>query len=176
MAIPKLKINARYFFIANLVLFQLGWFLAVFGGDAALLIIVPLILLHFLFSPSKSHDVLAVFLAVLFGLLHDSLLIYSGVLLIDSKSISPPLWLISLWALLGVTLLHSMKWIYERPLIAAVSGAIAAPLSYLAGVKLSPAEWGQPLTICLLAIALMWLLLLPLHRFLFLRLKHYAKS
>jgi hypothetical protein len=176
MAITKLKINARYFFIANLVLFQLGWFLAIFGGDAALLIIIPLILLHFILSPSRSQDFLAVFLAVLFGLLHDSLLIYVGILLIDSHNFLPPLWLISLWALLGITLLHSMKWIYERPWIAAVSGAIAAPLSYLAGVKLSTAEWGQPLTICLLTIALMWLLLLPLHRFLFLRVKHYAKS
>lgn len=176
MAITKLKTNGRYFFIANLVLFQLGWFLAVLGGDIALLIIIPLIVLHFVFSPSRLLDLFSLFLAVLLGVLHDSLLISFGFLLIDSQSILPPLWLISLWALLGVTLLHSMNWIYERPWIAAVTGAIAAPLSYLAGVKLSTAEWGQPLTICLLTIALMWLLLLPLHRFLFLRLKHYVES
>lgn len=172
----KLKIHARYFFIANLVIFQLGWFLAVLGGNLALVVIIPLILLHFVFSPSRLLDLLALGLAVLLGLLHDSLLITFGLLLIDSHSIFPPVWLVSLWALLGITLLHSMKWIYERPWIAAVSGAIAAPLSYLAGVKLSPAEWGQPLVVCLLTIAFMWLLLLPLHRFLFLRLEHYAKS
>ena len=176
MAITTLKINARYFFIANLVIFQLGWFLAVLGGNAGLLIIIPLIFLHFVFSPSRLLDLLALGLSVLLGLLHDSLLITFGLFLIDSHSIFPPVWLISLWALLGITLLHSMKWIYERPWIAAVTGAIAAPLSYLACVNLSPAEWGQPLVVCLLTIAFMWLLLLPLHRFLFLRLEHYAKS
>lgn len=171
-----MAISSRYFTIANLVIFQLGWFLAVLGGNTGLAIIIPLIILHFIYSTSKSQDAIAVLLLIFFGLLHDTFLISMNYLLIDAHGFLPPLWLISLWALLGITLLHSMKWIYERPWIAAVSGSIAAPLSYLAGVKLSPAEWGQPLESCLLVIALMWLLLLPLHRFLFLRLKHYAKS
>lgn len=171
-----MAINTRYFIITNLVIFQLGWLLAVLGGNTGLAIIIPLIILHFIYSPSKSQDAIAVLLLIFFGLLHDTFLISMNYLLIDAHGFLPPLWLLSLWALLGITLLHSMKWIYERPWIAAVSGSIVAPLSYLAGVKLSPAEWGQPLESCLLVIALMWLLLLPLHRFLFLRLKHYAMS
>lgn len=169
-----MAINPRYFFVANLVVFQLGWFLAVLGGNAALFIILPLILLHFVLSPSKLQDFLAVVLAVLLGLLHDGLLIRSKVLLIDFHTDFPPFWLVSLWALLGITLLHSLKWIYDRPLIAAIAGAIAAPLSYLAGVKLSTAEWGQPLDLSLLCIGLIWLFLLPLHRYIFLKVKHYA--
>ena len=80
MAITTLKINARYFFIANLVIFQLGWFFAVLGGNAGLLVIIPLIFLHFVFSPSRLLDLLALGLAVLLGLLHDSLLITFGLL------------------------------------------------------------------------------------------------
>jgi hypothetical protein len=170
-----MAINFRYFFWINLIIFQLGWFAAILGGNqAAVLFILPAIGWHFFYSHCKKEDALAMIICVLLGIGHDSVLLNFNFLTIPEYSAFPPLWLILLWALLGITLNHSLKWIYERPFISAVSGAIVAPLSYLAGVKLSDAEWAGSLPSIIFIIAAMWFFLLPLHRFLFLRLKHYV--
>jgi prepilin signal peptidase PulO-like enzyme (type II secretory pathway) len=170
-----MAMNSRYFFWINLILFQLGWFAAVLGGNlVAVLFILPAIAWHFFYSHCKKEDSIALGICVLLGICHDSVLLNFNFLIIPGYLTFPPLWLILLWALLGITLNHSLKWIYERPLISAVSGAIAAPLSYLAGVKLSDAEWAGSLSQIIFIIAAMWVFLLPLHRFLLLRLKNYV--
>jgi hypothetical protein len=168
-------INSRYFFWINLILFQLGWFAAILGGNTgAILFILPALCWHFFYCPHKKEDFILVLLCVFLGILHDSFLLNYGFLIIPHHFVFPPVWLILLWALLGITLNHSLKWIYERPLVAAVSGAIAAPLSYLAGVKLSEAEWAGSLPQIVFIIAVIWVFLLPLHHFLFLRLRRYV--
>ncbi len=170
-----MAINSRYFFWVNLLLFQLGWFAAILGGNlVAALFILPALSWHFFYSPCKKDDLLAVLICLALGICHDSLLLHLNLLVIPEYPLFPPMWLILLWALLGATLNHSLRWIYERPIIAAVSGAIAAPLSYLAGVNLSIAEWAGSLRQVIFIIAIIWLFLLPLHRFLFLRLRHYV--
>lgn len=170
-----MAINSRYFFWINLVVFQLGWFAAILGGNLiATLFILPALCWHFFYSTCRKDDAISVLICVLLGIGHDSLLLNFNFLVIPGYSVFPPFWLVLLWALLGITLNHSLHWIYERPLIAAVSGAIAAPLSYLAGVKLSDAEWAGSLPQIVFIIAIIWIFLLPLHRVLFLRLKHYG--
>jgi Protein of unknown function (DUF2878) len=170
-----MAINSRYFFWINLVFFQLGWFAAILGGNLiASLFILPALCWHFFYSPCRRDDLLAVVICLVLGICHDSLLLNLNLLAIPQYPVFPPLWLILLWALLGITLNHSLRWIYERPMIAAVLGAIAAPLSYLAGVKLSDAEWAGSLPQIIFIIVAMWIFLLPLHRFLLLRLKHYV--
>jgi Protein of unknown function (DUF2878) len=170
-----MAINSRYFFWINLVFFQLGWFAAILGGNlTASLFILPALCWHFFYSPCRRDDLLAVVICLVLGICHDSLLLNLHLLVIPQYPIFPPLWLIMLWALLGITLNHSLRWIYERPMIAAVLGAIAAPLSYLAGVKLSDAEWAGSLSQAIFIIAIIWVFLLPLHRFLFLRLRRYV--
>lgn len=168
-------INPRYFFWINLILFQLGWFAAILGGNTgAISFILPALCWHFFYCTHKKEDFILVLLCIFLGIMHDSFLLNSGFLIIPRHFVFPPVWLILLWALLGITLNHSLKWIYERPLVASVSGAIAAPLSYLAGVKLSEAEWAGSLPQIVFIIAVIWVFLLPLHRFLFLRLRHYV--
>ena len=170
-----MAINPRYFFWINIALFQLGWFAAISGGNLiAILFIMPALCWHFFYSTCRKDDLIAMLICVILGIAHDSVLLHFNLLVIPLHSLFPPVWLILLWALLGITLNHSLRWIYERPLISGVSGAIAAPLSYLAGVKLSDAEWAGSLPQIIFIIATMWIFLLPLHRFLFLRLKRYA--
>jgi Protein of unknown function (DUF2878) len=168
-------LNPKYFFWTNLVIFQLGWFVAVLGGNQpAILFTVPALCWHFFYSHCKRDDLIAVLICLFFGIIHDTLLLNLNWLWIPNYLVFPPLWLISLWLLLGITLNHSLRWIYERPLVAAVLGCITAPMSYLAGVKLSDAEWTGSLPQILVFIAIFWFFLLPLHRFLFLRLRHHV--
>jgi len=168
--------KALVFTIANGVVFQLGWFVCILGGSiwAALFTFIAM-LFHFVISQQRVADTVAVFIAVALGFLHDLLLLHSGQIQFLESLYLPPIWLVCIWALLGITLNHSMVWIYSRPVWAALLGAIAAPLSYLAGVRLSSAEWSSPLLEVLPIIAILWLAILPLHRFLSLRVLSYVQ-
>lgn len=168
--------RALVFTIANAVLFQVGWFVCILCGSlwAGIFTLVA-IAVHFIISTQRSEDAIAVLIAIALGVFHDSLLLHSGQIQFAESAYLPPLWLVCLWALLGITLNHSLVWIYSRPLWAALLGAMAAPLSYLVGVKLSSAEWSSPLLEVLPIIAILWLVVLPLHRFLSLRVLSYVQ-
>lgn len=169
--------KALAFTITNALLFQLGWFVCILGGSFwAAVFTLAALAFHFSISRKRLDDALAVIIAVLLGLIHDGLLLHTGHIQFGESLYLPPLWLVSLWALLGITLNHSLIWIYSRPLWSGLLGAISAPLSYLGGVKLSSAEWSSPLLEVLPIIAVLWLGILPLHRFLSLRVLFYVQS
>jgi len=164
------------FTIANAVLFQVGWFICILCGSFwAGIFTLMAISFHFMIFTRRLEDTIAVVVAVALGLIHDSLLLHAGLIRFVESSHLPPLWLTCLWLLLGITLNHSLIWIYSRPLWSSLLGAIAAPLSYLAGVKLSSAEWSGTLLEVLPIIATLWLVILPLHRFLSLRVLSYVQ-
>jgi hypothetical protein len=54
-----------------------------------------------------------------------------------------------------------MSWLKGRFVLAAVLGAIAGPLSYLAGVKLGAAQWGDE-TQALVLLGIIWAIAMPL--------------
>ncbi len=175
--------RALAFTITNALIFQAGWFVCILWGNlAAIIFTVPALLFHFSKSSARLADVIAVIIAVALGIIHDSVLIHTGHIVFVESTIMPPLWIICLWALLGITLNHSMQWIYSRPLWSGVLGAVSGPLSYVAGVKLSAAEWSSPhleivpIMAAIPLIALMWLLVLPLHRLLSLRILTYVAN
>ncbi len=168
--------RALVFTITNAVLFQVGWFVCILCGNFwAGVFTLTAIIFHFIHVQQRREDAIAVLISIALGLLHDSLLLHSGQIQFVESAYMPPLWLVCLWALLGITLNHSLVWIYSRPLLSALLGAIAAPLSYLAGVSLSSAEWSSPLVHVLPIIAIMWLAVLPLHRFFSLRVLSYVQ-
>jgi len=173
--------RALLFNIVNALIFQVAWFVCIlWGNPAAVLFAVPALILHFLKTPTRTADTVAVGVAVLIGLAHDLVLIHGGHIVFAESAVFPPFWLLCLWAMLGATLNHSMQWIYSRPLWSSLSGAIAGPLSYLAGVKLSAAYWSSPqldilpIMAAIPLIAAMWLVVLPVHRALSLRILSYV--
>ena len=162
--------------ITNVLLFQAGWLVCILCGSLwAGAFTVTALAFHFVVYPQRLADVIAVLLAVVIGLIHDSLLLHAGYIVFLESVYFPPLWLVCLWALLGITLNHSLVWIYSRPLWSALLGALAAPLSYMAGVKLSSAEWSSPLVDVVPIIAILWLVVLPLHRLIGLRVLSYVQ-
>ncbi|MCE3253179.1 MAG: hypothetical protein K0Q67_2199 [Cellvibrio sp.] len=162
--------------LVNAVVFQLGWFVCILGGSVQAAVFTGLaVVIHLLVSRRWLDDCIAIILALLLGLVHDLILIHTGQIRFVESAQLPPVWLVCLWALLGITLNHSLKWIYSRPLWSSLLGAIAAPLSYFAGVALSSAEWSSPLVEVLPIIAVLWLMILPFHRFLSLRISSYVQ-
>jgi hypothetical protein len=72
-----------------------------------------------------------------------------------------PLWLVVLWLLFSGTLFHSLAFLQQRLLLAAILGAAAGPLSYLAGMRLGAATSTHDAWTVALAMAPAWALLLP---------------
>lgn len=153
--------------LANAVLFQLGWFACLFAANQPLLLLVaPAILaLHVLCIGSWSEDGRLVIAVTLLGSLLDCLLLNLG--LFDfgyGRHLIPP-WLVLLWALLGTTLNHCLAWTARPWWLASLLGAIAAPLSYLAGARVAGVGLPFGTLPSLLVLALIWAAVLPLlHR------------
>jgi len=159
--------------VINFILFQLGWFAGVVGAAwklewLAVSSIVLIIVIHVIFlAKDRKAELLLVFTAGVVGLLLDSLLITLGVFTpVNSWSLNniAPLWLVGIWMLLGTTLNHSLRWMQQRYLIAALMGFVFAPLAYWAGQRLGALTFppDQSPVISLLIIGICWVIVTPL--------------
>jgi hypothetical protein len=159
--------SPRGWWLINALIFQVGWFVCVVGGSlwASLFTLVALIF-HFVIFPEGSKDKVTLAVALVMGWLHDNLLAFAGVFIFADGAGFSPVWLWCLWLLMGTSVNHSLKWIYDRPWISALVGAVFGPLAYAGGVALSDVDWGVPMAQAFVIMAPLWLLVLPLLRFL----------
>ncbi|KPM76169.1 DUF2878 domain-containing protein [Cobetia sp. UCD-24C] len=149
--------------LLNAGLFQLGWFCCVLGGSTVALLATPLILaVHlWLIVPMgerlRELRWLAAFVAL--GMVVDGSLSLAGGYTITSDTpgwahwLPLPVWMWCLWPLFASTIHHALRWLWQRPWLAAACGAISAPLSYYGGAQLASvtlADWLLP------AQALIW--------------------
>ncbi|WP_257266421.1 DUF2878 domain-containing protein [Endozoicomonas sp. ONNA2] len=153
--------------IANYLLFQLGWFACVFGGNQiALAAAVMILLIHLVWIGSWQREKQILALTFLLGCAIDSFLGNLEILKfqsqLDGGSRILPLWLACLWLIFATTLRHSLDWTRTHKLYGAVLGFFGGPSSYLAGSKMSDVTLAQPLWQTLMILAIIWALLLPL--------------
>lgn len=150
--------------IANGVLFQLGWFACLLGGDGyGLLATLLLLLIHGQFVVSQQREWLGIACIVLIGLLVDNILARFMVFQFQSPLLwNIPVWLVCIWALFASTLLHSLHWLKNHVGLSMALGAVAAPASYFAGSKMASVIMLEPVYYSLLPIALSWAILMPL--------------
>ena len=153
--------------IANAVLFQLGWFACVLGGDGPWLLTVPAIVaVHLWWISSWQAEgklLISVFLA---GSALDSFLLNLGVFDLGEPRQLIPLWLACLWLLLATTLNHCLAWTARPWWRASLLGAVAAPLSYYGGAQIADVGLPYGTWQSLLLIGLIWAVAMPvLHGF-----------
>ena len=154
--------------LLNFVTFQAGWFACVLGaahGRPELgVVAVALIAAGWLVAAPRPRALAMLLLITgVVGLCWDSWLTVFGLVAYRPGPLTPPLapwWILALWVLLATTLHRSMRWLQSGLLLPAVLGAIAAPLSYLAGARLGALTLVQ-LRPALLAQAAGWAVLLP---------------
>ena len=155
--------------IANFVLFQVGWFACIFGGAsghvvASVLFSLALVAISVWQTPFKKNT-LALFGKIgLYGLVGDTLLLQLGFLQFNSPvpfAFLSPIWMWTLWILFASTLNQSMAWLLGKPLMGALLGGILGPLSYIAGVELGAASWGNKLQAIVL-IGFIWAIGMPI--------------
>lgn len=161
---------SKRFAIANLLGFQAVWFAAVIGAAQGMPWAGPLAALvfgvaHFIWTPDRGGDAKLLAVSLPMGLLADSLLVVTGVLVFTSpwpSTYLAPAWILAMWAGFALTLNHSMAFLRGRPWLAAAFGAIGGPLAYLGAANgFDAVSFGTSTTVAMLALGAVWGLALP---------------
>ena len=130
--------------IINILASQAGWFACVLGaaygtplfGPAVVAAIVGMHLVH---SARPSREFALIVSAGLLGAAWDSALVAAGWIEYPAGNVSAslaPYWIVAMWMLFATTLNVSLRWLRERPALAAIVGGISGPLAYYGGAKL----------------------------------------
>lgn len=159
----------RMTLVANVALFQAGWFACVLGAAGGVAWIGPVAVVaivgwHLARADRWRPELALVAVAMLVGAAFDSLLARSGWLRFDHGMLvdrSAPAWMVAMWASFATTLNVSLRWLRDRPLAAALLGALGGPAAYYSGAKLGAVELVRP-DAALAAVAIGWALVTPL--------------
>lgn len=155
-----MTINPTRRMIINGILFQLGWFMCVLGGNVyALIWLLPYLYVHFRYISQSPGEWLFVFAVTTLGISLDSVALHVGIFSIPGNPVFP-LWLACLWVLFATAIPHCLSWLQGRPAAAALFGALGGSMSYLAGIKLGAAR-SDNTSIAVIYWAVQWAVLLP---------------
>lgn len=156
--------------LANVALFQAGWFACVLGAASGRVWLgtstgLALVFMHLALVPNRGREARLLAFALGLGLVVDSIHAHTGALVFSSGSVvaglTPP-WLLVLWMQLASTLRFSLRWLSGRFYLAALLGALSGAGAYAAGVRLGAASFGPDHAWALAQVAASWGLALPL--------------
>jgi hypothetical protein len=157
--------------IVGYVSFQIGWLACALGAARGLPMIGPVVVaalfgLHLALTPDRGCEIrLAVAIGVV-GTVVDSLKAATG--FISYVGGYPgvdwlcPLWITAMWVNYAKALNTSLGWLKGRYLLAAILGAIAGPLNYLAGSRLGALQLNIDMSSGIVVLAVVWGIVVPL--------------
>lgn len=155
--------------LINFLAFQAGWFASVLGAAQHMpwvgpAVVLAVVILHLRQAQRPELEAGLLVASGIIGLYFDSLLVSLGWVTYPSGLISAsfaPYWIVTMWVLFATTLNSSMAWLKGRHVLAAVLGAIAGPMSYVAGAKLGGIEFVEPGG-ALVFLAIVWAVAMPI--------------
>ena len=151
--------------LLNIILFQLGWFVCIWGGNAyAIAYTTAALLIHhfFVIQHERVREWAFINVVTVTGALWDAVVVFgSWINYTKTDILGIPVWLVCLWMLFATTLRHSLVWLQRNTILTALLGLIFGPLSYWAGTQWGGAHMSEPTTTALLVIGLGWFFLLP---------------
>ncbi|WP_268799598.1 DUF2878 domain-containing protein [Pseudomonas huanghezhanensis] len=149
--------------IANAVLFQLGWFVCVLGGNVfGLMAVLVIVAVHLSLIGSWRTEAKLVIVVFALGSALDSALLKLGVFDFGDSSVLIPLWLALLWPLLATTMGHCLAWSAKPMWLASLLGAVGGPASYYAGSKMAAVYLPLGFWPSMLILAAVWAVVFPL--------------
>ena len=159
----------RSWVVANVLVMQVGWFACVLGAaqgypSFGALLALPIVGWHLGRAARALPELKLIACAVGLGALLDAAMLASGALVYPNGQWAPlltPFWMAALWAEFATSLNVSLRWLKGRPLLAAILGAVAGPLSLMAGMRLGAAHFNDP-TLALGLFAVGWAIAMPL--------------
>jgi len=140
--------------------FQSLWFACVLGRDAWLPLALALLLTHLLLVRSTASEIIAIAPVAALGVCVDTALSLIGVF--DFGASITPAWLALLWLGFAAALPRALEWFGTQPWRAAVTGAAAVPLNYLAGARMGAVSLPYGETVTWIILALVWIALMPI--------------
>jgi hypothetical protein len=154
--------------LGNFIGFQVGWLACVLGaarGYVGLGVLVALLIVavQLLLSPRPLRLAGLIGLAALLGFVWDTVPPALGLMQYPASLWQAPLapvWIVVMWMLFATTLGGVLRSLQQRPLLAALVGAVGAPLAYFGGARLGALSLTRPAP-ALLAEAVGWAVLLP---------------
>ncbi len=155
--------------LINFSVYQAGWFACVLGAAhgwvwSGIGVGVLVVIWNCTHAAMPQREFMLVAIAVAIGTFWDSCMVQMRMIRFASDwSLVgvAPLWIIMVWAQFATTLNVSLRWLHRRWLLATMLGAIAAPLSYLAGQRMGALVFPHQTT-SLMVIALGWGVITPL--------------
>lgn len=164
MSTPSTGMSVLYFLVG-----QAGWFACVLsaaqGAPAiGVMVAVVLLALHLARVARPRQECKFLVVVALTGAIWESLLVRLDLLNYPSGLIIggfAPAWIVALWVLFGGQFNTTYTWLKSRPMVAALLGAVAGPLSFRAGAALGAVHFNRPL-VTTLTLAAGWAFILPL--------------
>lgn len=155
--------------ILNFILFQTAWFITILSAAngkpyVGVLFTMIWMLSHlFLAEEKRSSELTLIIFTVIIAYLLESALVIAGLITYPEQALigSPaPVWMLTLWINLALTINYSMSWLRKRYLTAALLASIAGPLTYFAGERFGAVILNG--TSSLIAISIMWFFAMPI--------------
>jgi len=161
--------SSRDFWI-NQAFFQASWPACVIGAAYGLLWPSLLVVGAFAvwqLAPARAHpsDRATLLWFVLTGLVLDTLWQRLGVVeyaLVWPVAGFAPLWLLLLWAALGLTVHHSLALFKRRWVLFMLVTTVGSPLSYSAAAAFEAVEWTAPTWLVVICMGPVWALIVGL--------------
>lgn len=155
--------------VTNLVAFKVAWASTMFGAANGLPLLGPAIVMiaiaiHLRNALFPGEELMLVAATGVLGACWDSILVSIGWMTYPSGTFISgvaPYWIIGMWMLFATTLNIAFRWLREKLLLAALTGAIFGPLSYYVGAKFGAVVISQPVA-ALTALAIGWSVIFPL--------------
>ena len=147
--------------IVNGLAYQAIWFFAILWGTPGAAVGCVLILILLVTSKCRVDDLKMVGFLMFLGLLVDGTLQQVGFFTFRSPGFPIPFWLLVIWLGLAMTIHHSLSWLKNKLLLAALFGGLGGPAAYWAGTRLGAASFNWSLPASLLLLAVIWSLMFP---------------
>lgn len=165
---PSAALALRGGHVTNVLSLAIAWFACVAGAanrtaSYGIAVAAMLLVLNVLVDEDPVRDLRVIVEAGALGFVIDTTLALFGVFVFHPGTIDPrcPIWLVALWMMLGSTLTVSLAWLAERVAIAALIGAVAGPLSYLAAARVGAIMIPGPIAPRVVIIAIVWAVVFP---------------
>ncbi len=155
--------------ILNFILFQTAWFITILSAAYGKPYLGVLFTMLWMIShlsivgEKRNPELMLIMVTAIIAYLLESALVLAGLIVYPEQALlgSPsPVWMVTLWINLALTINYSMSWLKDRYLISALLASIAGPLTYYAGERFGAISLNEKLS--LIAISIMWLIAMPL--------------
>jgi len=154
--------------IANLIMFQIGWFACVLGAAYGFpmlgsISVLVLVVVHLIYNRDRIQETSLLFVCGVIGFVWESLLATAGIIQYTDQHMltSAPLWMAALWVNFATTINYSLSWFKQHLMLASLGAMLSAPLAYYAGARLGAMQLPD-LWLSLAVIGLGWAVLFPL--------------